>query len=162
MNENDDTIRAPAAAIASLLPSLMRHLFAATDGLAAELPLAQLRVCGILYVGPQSMSAISRELGVSLSAMTQIADRLERAGLVERLAEGTDRRVRLLQLTDHGQQVMRHREAERIRRVSAVLEHLPPQVRKEGHAVLETLLEAAKATKNQETLPHAAAGRALR
>ena len=47
---------------------------------AAELPLAQLRVCGVLCDGPRPMSAVSRELGVSLSAMTQIADRLERAG----------------------------------------------------------------------------------
>ena len=59
---------------------MMRQLFSADDHLAAELPLAQLRVCGMLYDGPHPMSVLSRELGVSLSAMTQIADRLERAG----------------------------------------------------------------------------------
>ena len=45
------------------------------------------------------MSSLGRELGVSLSAITQIADRLERAGLVTRVAKGGDRRVRRLELT---------------------------------------------------------------
>ena len=86
------------------------------------MPLAQLRVCGILYDGPRPMSALSRELGVSLSAMTQIADRLERARLVNRVAEGADRRIRCLQLTERGQKLMRSREDARNRRVLAVLE----------------------------------------
>jgi len=54
---------------------------------AVELPLAQLKVCSLLYGGPLSMSAWA-ELGVSLSAMTQIADRLERARLVKRVNQG--------------------------------------------------------------------------
>ena len=41
-----------AKAIASLLPALMRQLFALDDGLAANLPLAQLRVCAFLYDKP--------------------------------------------------------------------------------------------------------------
>ena len=49
------------------------------------------------------MSALSREFGVSLSAMTRIADRLERARLVKRVAEGGDRRIRHLQLTPRGE-----------------------------------------------------------
>ena len=88
-----------AKAIASLMPALMRMLSSFDDDPAAELPLAQLRVCTILSDGPRSMSALSREFGVSLSAMTRIADRLERAGLVTRVARDDDRRVRRLQLT---------------------------------------------------------------
>ncbi len=89
--------------IASLLPALMRQLFMLDDDLAADLPLAQLRVCAILRDGPHPMSVLSRELGVSLSAMTQIADRLERAKMVSRVAEDSDRRVRCLQLTQKGE-----------------------------------------------------------
>ena len=62
------------------------------------------------------MSVLSRELGVSLSAMTQIADRLERARLVKRQFEGTDRRVRSLQLTSRGQKIMQAREEARVQR----------------------------------------------
>ena len=65
-----------AGAVASELVILGRYLFAGDDDPIAELPLAQLRVCGILYHGRRSMS-VSKELGVSLSAMTQIADRLD-------------------------------------------------------------------------------------
>ena len=99
-----------AETIATLLPALMRQLTAGDDDPAAELPLAQLRVCSVLCGGPRPMSALGRELGVSLSAMTQIADRLERARLVKRVAKGGDRRVRCLQLTDGGEKIMRLRQ----------------------------------------------------
>lgn len=66
-----------AKRMTELLMSLMRDIFAVDDQ-ASELPMRQLRVCAMLYEGSRSMSSLSRELGVSLSAMTQIADRLER------------------------------------------------------------------------------------
>src|SRR5438132_703498 len=88
-----------ANALAAILPPLTRKLFAGEDSVAAQLPLAQLKVCGILFEGPKSMSDLGRDLGVSRSAMTQIADRLERTKLVKRASDGTDRRVRCLKLT---------------------------------------------------------------
>jgi DNA-binding MarR family transcriptional regulator len=139
-------------AIASLLLSITRRLFAGDHDPAEELPLAQLRVCGILHDGRRPMSTISRELRVSLSAMTQIADRLERAGLVERVSEGTDRRVRCLQLTERGEEMMRAREEARVRRVQAVLEGLLPETRNEVLASLKTLVAACVATKDESLL----------
>lgn len=138
-------VASQAEAIAALLPALMRRLFTGDDALAAELPLAQLRVCGVLCEGPRPMSAVSRDLGVSLSAMTQIADRLERAKLVKRVAPGGDRRVRCLQLTERGQRMMRLRHRARVDRAQAVLERLPPPVRDEVLAALETLKLACTA-----------------
>ena len=82
-----------AKTIASLLFALVRRLAVADHDPVGDLPLAQLRVCGILHGGPRPMSALSRDLSVSLSALTQIADRLERADLVQRVAEGSDRRA---------------------------------------------------------------------
>ena len=139
-----------AKAIASLLPALMRQLFALDDGLAANLPLAQLRVCAFLYDGPRSMSALSRELGVSLSAMTQIADRLERVKLVSRVSEGSDRRVRCLQLTQKGEKMMRQRENYRIQRVLAVLNHLCTDARKDILTALDTLINTCLAIKAEK------------
>jgi len=139
-----------AKEIASLLPVLMRQLFTLEDDLAVDLPLAQLRVCAILLNGPLPMSSLSRELGVSLSAMTQIADRLERAKLVSRVAEQSDRRIRSLQLTPQGEKIMHRRENSRIRSVSAVLNHLSPTARKEILAALETLLKASMAAKTEK------------
>ena len=47
---------------------------------ADDLPLAQLRVCSLLVGGDRSISCLSRELGITMSATTQLADRLERTG----------------------------------------------------------------------------------
>jgi DNA-binding MarR family transcriptional regulator len=139
-----------AKAIATLLPSLMRQLGAGHDDPAAELPLAQLRVCSVLAGGPRPMSALGRELRVSLSAMTQLADRLERARLVKRVAQGDDRRVRCLQLTERGEKIMRSHRESRIERASAVLEHLSPTARQEVLAALRTLLDACTALRGQD------------
>jgi DNA-binding MarR family transcriptional regulator len=147
---NDRAMVEQAKGIASLLPTIMRQLFAADDDPAGELPLAQLRVCSILQHGSQSMSALSRELGVSLSALTQIADRLERSNLVSRVAEENDRRIRCLQLTQQGERIMRLQEEFRIQRVLAVLNYIPPSRRDEVHDVLELLLEACIGLKDKE------------
>jgi DNA-binding MarR family transcriptional regulator len=135
-----------AQGLAVRLGTLMRRLFAVDDDPAAELPLAQLRVCMMLVDGPQAMSALSRELRVSLSAMTQLADRLERSGMVKRVVEGSDRRVRQLQLTRHGERVLRCRHEARVQRVQAVLGNLSPQTRQEVSAALDTLLAACHAS----------------
>jgi DNA-binding MarR family transcriptional regulator len=135
------------------MPRLARRLLGADRDPAAELPLAQLRVCGILAADARRpMSALSRDLGVSLSAMTQIADRLERAQLVQRVAEGTDRRVRCLELTPRGEKMMRRREKARVQRVQSVLEHLSPRVRSDVRAALETLLVACDVSRERSAV----------
>jgi DNA-binding MarR family transcriptional regulator len=132
------------------LRQLMRHLTTGQNDPAMELPLAQLKVCSALCKGSLSMSALGRELGVSLSAMTQIADRLERARLVHRVNQGADRRVRLLQLTESGEKMMKHHQAIRIGRISMVLECLPPKKRTEVCAALQMLIQAAASTNGSD------------
>ena len=154
----DGGLAEQAQAMLSLLPAVMRNLFRLDDDLATELPLAQLRVCSILQEGPRPMSMLSREMGVSLSAMTQIADRLERSRMVTRVSEGADRRVRCLQLTPHGEHLMHRRDEERLQAAQAVLEHLPPSARKDMLKNLELLLQAcyaAKDGKNHEEILNA-------
>jgi DNA-binding MarR family transcriptional regulator len=137
-----------AKTMAELLPTLMRQLTAGGRDPAADMPLAQLKVCGILFHGPQPMSALSRDLGVSLSAMTQIADRMERAELVHRVPQGGDRRIRCLQLTDHGEKMIRLREEARAERLLAVLKHIAPPAREEVLVALQTLIRACVATRD--------------
>ncbi len=139
-----------AKSLAALLPALMRQLMAGVEDPAADLPLAQLRVCSILCSGSRSMSALSRELAVSLSAMTQIADRLERAKLVRRVSKGTDRRIRCLELAERGEKIMRSHEDVRVKRVQAVLEHLDPTARDEALSTFESLIAACEATRDSD------------
>ena len=142
-----ETLHDQASRIASILPRLLRQLSVLqADDPAMELPIAQMRVCSLLYDGPHTMSALSRELGISLSAMTQIADRLERGQMVERVLEPEDRRVKTVRLTDHGQTVMRLRRKKRIDRISEVMEHLDPESRAAVLNALQTLLDACRKT----------------
>jgi DNA-binding MarR family transcriptional regulator len=135
-----------AEAVAGLVPRLVRELNSSEKDPADDLPLAQLRLCGILSEGPRPMSALSRALGVSHSALTQIADRLERARLVRRVAEGNDRRVRCLQLTPRGEKMMRKRREVRVLRTLAVLEPLAQQQREAVRSSLEILVDACSHT----------------
>jgi DNA-binding MarR family transcriptional regulator len=76
--------------------------------------------------------------------VTQIADRLERAELIRRVSRGDDRRVRCLQLTERGEQIMRLHEEVRIRRMSRVLEQLTPREQEEAAAAFQMLAGAAR------------------
>ncbi len=147
----EERLAEQARAIAGYLPALMRQLFTFEDDAVDELPLAQLRVCGLLYAEPRSMSALGRELGVSLSAVTQVADRLERARLVRRVPDGTDRRLRCLQLTERGSKMMRRHEEARTQRVLAILQGLPAPARAEILAALTTLIQACAVQKRRNS-----------
>ena len=58
--------------------------------------------------GPMKMSDLAAELGISLGAVTALADRMVRAGVIERQRSTTDRRVILLVQTNHGRQVLQN------------------------------------------------------
>lgn len=143
----EQTLNDQVAEISAMLPRLMRRLFVLhADDMAMDLPLAQMRVCSMLYDGSQTMSALSREMGISHSAITQIADRLERSQMVERVSDAEDRRVKTLRLTDHGRDMMRLRRERKNRRISEVLGCLDSDSRRAVLDALEKLLDAAHKT----------------
>ena len=86
------------------------------DDPTMDLPVRQLKVCLALLRRSSSMSEIGREIGMSPSAVTQVSDRLERRGLVERVFPDGDRRVRRLQLTAKGLRLMRRHEEKQLRK----------------------------------------------
>jgi DNA-binding MarR family transcriptional regulator len=131
-----------AEVLVAALRGILRDMFIVDDA-ASDLPLRQLRLCALLTDGPQSMSALSRELDVSLSAITQLADRLVTAGLAERVAEQGDRRVRCLQLTTQGRQIMHRRQRIKIRRAQAALRRLSAAERRKLLDAVATLQHAS-------------------
>ncbi|MCE5269012.1 MAG: MarR family transcriptional regulator [Planctomycetaceae bacterium] len=145
----DNTLADEAKTVAELLIAFMRYLKAGLSDPVINLPLAQLRVCGALRRGPVPMSTLGRELGASLSAMTQIADRLERAKLVRRVPRGDDRRVRCLELTERGQRMMQLHEEAKVNEMAKVLGRLTPEQRQEVTGTLRMLIEAATAAKGR-------------
>jgi DNA-binding MarR family transcriptional regulator len=121
-------VRTQARELDSVFKSLARRVLIDDDP-AAELPFRQLRVCVALLERPRPMSDLSRELGVSQSAITQIADRLEASGMVARTLAAPDRRVRSLQLTARARKMLRQREDKHLERVSVILERMSPEAR---------------------------------
>lgn len=136
-----------AARLEHLMPTILRRLFMLGHaGALADMPLAQLRICSHLQDGPRPMSAVAEELGISTSAVTQIADRMERAGLVERLSAQCDRRLKVLHLTPNARDLMAARRESRTQRAQEALSLLPPSVRTDLVEGLELLLSAAIAS----------------
>lgn len=144
MNDEPDLIRAEE--LEGLLVRVMRSLFTLDpEPVTAQLPVAQLRICSILLDGPRTMTSMSEETGISMSGLTQIAARLERAGFVERVVPRHDRRMRMLQLTPLGEQMMRHRKETRVRSAAAAFARLTPAEQDRLLASLQSLLEASRA-----------------
>ncbi len=78
---------------------------------------ARMRLLGALHCGgPQIMSNISDELGVTRRNVTALVDALEEEGLVRRRPHPTDRRATVIELTPDGERTVgemydAHREA---------------------------------------------------
>lgn len=136
------SLRDRAKLVRSSLLNLGRNLGRVDDSIL-DLPLRQLKVCLTLYAQSGPMSEISREIGVSLSAMTQIADRLERTGLIERVSAGADRRMRILKLTAKGERLMRSHETAQLKRMADCLERLTPAQTNDVLKALALLVQAS-------------------
>ena len=55
--------------------------------------------------GPRPMGAVAECLGMDASSVTMAVDRLEALGLVERRTDPSDRRVRLIAITETGREL---------------------------------------------------------
>ena len=136
-------------AVHAALRTVVRNLLGVDDSMM-DLPLRQFKVCLTLYRQSRSMSEISRELKLSPSAVTQVSDRLERRGLIERVFQDEDRRVRKLRLTRKGQQLVRSRERKQLRRITAALDTLTPNELGQVMTGLETLAQSCTPTESTE------------
>ena len=103
-----------------------------------------------------SAGALGRELGVSASAMTQIADRMERVRLVKRVPLEGDRRVRCLRLTARGKKMMQRHDEARAARMAEVLSHLTPRQRQTAADAMQSMIRAAGGEDGSDLLqgPH--------
>lgn len=77
--------------------------------------------------GPQRVTELARGEGVSQPGMTQLVTRMERDGLVRRIASTDDRRGVLVEATDAGADVVRERRAERAQALRELVDRLDPQ-----------------------------------
>jgi DNA-binding MarR family transcriptional regulator len=71
--------------------------------------------------GPARLTSLATKEGVSQPSMTQLIQRLERQGLVTRLADPDDRRVALVAITQAGQALLDDRKRTRRERLAVLL-----------------------------------------
>lgn len=70
---------------------------------STEVGLTDFRVMEILlHKGPQPVNTLGRQIGLTSGAITTAIDRLEAAEMVTREAHPTDRRARVVRLTEQG------------------------------------------------------------
>ena len=86
--------------------------------LSASAAFAMHRVC---REGPIRLTALAAKEGVSQPSMTQLIQRLERLGLVARLADPDDGRAALIGITGWGQALLDDRKRVRRERLKALL-----------------------------------------
>ena len=83
-------------------------------GTYAEKSITDLEMCGsdfavleaLLHKGPLPVNEIGKKILLTSGSITVAVDRLEKRGLVERRAHGTDRRARIVHLTIEGKKLI--------------------------------------------------------
>ncbi len=132
------------AAVAELFETvtvlMMRHV-PAPDGLSLT---AAATLGSLQRRGPQRITALAAAQGVTQPSMTQLLRRLEDAGLVARVAEPTDGRVVLVQLTAAGDETLRTRWDTRLGHLETVLQTLTDEERATLQRAAEEALPVAQ------------------
>lgn len=70
---------------------------------------------------------LAETIGVRPSTMSQMLDRLETAGFIARFTDVADARVRIICLTDEGQNIFHQSESKYVQKLAGPLEDLTPQ-----------------------------------
>lgn len=133
-----------AARLESLFPRVLRTMFkpVANDPLV-DLPVGQMRMMRLLATRSWTPSGLGDELGLSVSAVTQMANRLDAIGLVTRTEDPMDRRVKHLSLTPRGSELMTKRQDRRVHHLVSVLSCIPDARQIEIIEAMEELLDAS-------------------
>ena len=139
-------IRADAQKLEIYLSTIMRGLNRKVeDDPLMDLPMAQFRLLRALGRGIQTPSELAPYLSTSVSAVTQIANRLEAAELIEREEDPNDRRVLRLVLSPKGATLVKRRGDLRVEGAECLLSALSVEDREtvmRGISLLESTCEA--------------------
>jgi DNA-binding MarR family transcriptional regulator len=90
--------------------------------------------------GPQIMSELGDDLGITPRYVTVLIDRMEGAGLVRRRPHPNDRRATLIELTDEGHRMCGATGDEHVEAAAELLQVLSPDQQQVLLEAMETLL----------------------
>jgi DNA-binding MarR family transcriptional regulator len=118
-----------AAAVSAMIETntdMMWRYLVDRDSLSASATLVLNR---LNREGPMRVTALAEAEGSSQSGMTQLVQRMERQGLLERWSDPDDGRVSLVMIGDEGRKLWDERAAERRRRIEHMLSAVPEEDR---------------------------------
>jgi DNA-binding MarR family transcriptional regulator len=147
VSSRDPALIAEAGEIVTLVRALRRDMLSMGMADAARSGLTGPQVIVMAWLvgrGPITLTALSRELGMSHSTASGIVDRLQSRGLVRRVPDQVDRRRALISVTEMVTSYVGDLEEGPVGRLAAGLEHISPEQRRtirDGLALLRTLLE---------------------
>jgi DNA-binding MarR family transcriptional regulator len=83
-------------------------------------------LCGAAHGSARNQAELAKQLGVDRTVMVYLVDDLERAGLVERVADPRDRRSKLIRATEAGHSRLRELQAQTGAAEAELLAELSP------------------------------------
>ena len=107
--------------------------------------------------GPTRQNLLATHFGLSPHSITDIVDGLERRGLAERLPDATDRRAKLVAITEAGQACLDVANATRERLLTQIFGTLSAADRETFIRLLDSLDEAARQLTATSRVPAAPA-----
>jgi len=137
---SDDVLEVTLRAADVLLRVVARTVIAVEDVITGP----QLRVLVLMFRdGPTTPSAVAAELSIHASNATRVCSRLERAGFIERLPTGEDRRLRRFDLTTSGRKLVREVMAQRRTAVGRIIDRLSQSEAAQLRSALNTFARVA-------------------
>ncbi|MFC4078435.1 MarR family winged helix-turn-helix transcriptional regulator [Salinithrix halophila] len=107
-----------------------------------EFPITPPQFTALLWLneeGDMTIGELSQKMFLACSTMTDLVDRMEKNGVVERVRDERDRRVVRIHLLDKGTSIIREVMEARQAYLSEILSHLPVDEVKEMSKHLSTL-----------------------
>jgi DNA-binding MarR family transcriptional regulator len=105
------------------------------------------------HKGACGMSEVSERFEITPAAASQLVDKLVQNGFIQREEDPSDRRAKLLNLTDKGKKLIRQGIEERYRWVDELEEKLTPEERAQVSKALDIMTRAAQELEAQPTQP---------
>ena len=123
-----------------------------------KVPLAQFRALAVLErLGPCSAGGLAEQLGLHVSTVTRLCDRLVGAGYVTRRVRPDNRREITLTITRSGQRLVSSVMSQRAAELAEMLDAMPGPARAQLSGALPDVVAAAEAVLDLHT-SHAALG----
>ena len=145
MSSDQDNVSAPrlwlvlARAYGSMVSYIEGSIVAQGLGLSDFMVLEVL-----LHKGPLTISAIGEKVLLASASMTSAIDRLEKRELVRRRSCSSDRRIRIVELTDCGKAFIEEIYARHVKDLEAVIGRLGDEERRVIYEGLKKMGLAAK------------------